>query len=310
MCAQVYLKMNGGRRPNPGRGTAIQNEPHRYVFYIYIKKFLLAFTVNIAFRYQVQGSRIFFFGDNPAINRFLPTPMTLAALAFVPLASAQVDNSKKHHKVIDTEGLGRFWSLIWPPAPHARFAVIGSYGNDSPESAKVAKLVGAGGWNADFIITTGDNRIGKPYADAIDKHYCDYVQGGGSSCDSALRCWAPLRCRRENNFFPSMGARDYEDEGGIDAYTNFFSFQPVSLFRPSTWTLPWSTPKSKFFYEHVQVRLSPCFAHATPHVTPHVSLHVTDIDFWRFCLASLRDAVERALLRARQLRNDADGGDW
>ena len=208
-------------------------------------------------------SYLFFLVTIPAIKPFFADAMrrvsTLAALAFVPLASAQVDNSKKHNKVIDTEGLGRFWSLIWPPAPHARFAVIGSYGNDSPESAEVAKLVGAGGWNADFIITTGDNRIGKPYADAIDKHYCDYVQGGGSSCDSALRCWAPLRCRRENNFFPSMGARDYEDEGGIDAYTTFFSFQPVSLFRPSTWTLPWSTPKSKFFYEHVQVWLSPMF---------------------------------------------------
>src|SRR6478672_6937259 len=41
-----------------------------------------------------------------------------------------------------------------PPAA-LRFAVVGDYGNDSPDEAAVAALIR--GWKPDFIITTGDN---------------------------------------------------------------------------------------------------------------------------------------------------------
>ena len=61
-------------------------------------------------------------------------------------------------------GCGRT-ALDWVPEPPddglapqvalARFAVIGDYGNDSADEARVARMVS--GWDPDFIITTGDN---------------------------------------------------------------------------------------------------------------------------------------------------------
>jgi hypothetical protein len=132
-------------------------------------------------------------------------------------------------------GCGRT-ALDWAPEPHvalARFAVIGDYGNDSPDEARVARLVS--GWDPDFIITTGDNNYPLGSADTIDanigRHYQRFIGNyrGAHGPGSVT-----------NRFWPSPGNHDW-GEGTLAAYTDYFtlpgneryydvSIGPVHLF--------------------------------------------------------------------------------
>ena len=88
------------------------------------------------------------------------------------------------------------------PGARLRFAVIGDYGHTSANAARVAALVG--GWNPDFVLTTGDNNypagaaetidenIGRGYSPFIGDYSGDY--GGGSAT---------------NRFWPSLGNHDF-----------------------------------------------------------------------------------------------------
>ena len=58
-----------------------------------------------------------------------------------------------------------------------RFAVIGDFGDDSPDQADVATLIKS--WDVDFIITVGDNNYDWGLAATIDanigKYYQEYI---------------------------------------------------------------------------------------------------------------------------------------
>jgi tartrate-resistant acid phosphatase type 5 len=126
--------------------------------------------------------------------------------------------------VVTLAGCGRT-ALDWVPDPPedgraprallARFAVIGDYGNDSPDEARVARMVS--GWNPDFIITTGDNNYPSGSADTIDanigKHYQRFIGNyrGAHGLGSAV-----------NRFWPSPGNHDWDD-GALAAYTDYFT---------------------------------------------------------------------------------------
>ena len=78
------------------------------------------------------------------------------------------------------------------------FAVIGDYGLDGENEAKVANLVK--GWNPDFIITTGDNNYPYGAAETIDqnigKYFSDYIYPYSGSYGEGAE---------ENKFFPAIG---------------------------------------------------------------------------------------------------------
>jgi hypothetical protein len=99
--------------------------------------------------------------------------------------------------------------------PVVRFAVIGDYGLDSDDEARVAKLVA--GFHPDFVITTGDNNYYTGAKETIDvnigKHYASFIgnykgaYGPGS---------------HTNRFWPSLGNHDW---GTPDAapYLEYFT---------------------------------------------------------------------------------------
>lgn len=88
------------------------------------------------------------------------------------------------------------------PAEGFQFAVIGDYGSNTINEARVAALVA--GWNPDFVITTGDNNYPKGAAATIDrnigKYYSPFIgnyqgqYGSGSAT---------------NRFWPSLGNHDW-----------------------------------------------------------------------------------------------------
>jgi hypothetical protein len=96
-----------------------------------------------------------------------------------------------------------------------RFAVIGDYGTDTEDEAKVAGLVSS--WNPDFVITTGDNNYPVGAAETIDanigKYYWRFignyrgVYGQGSAT---------------NRFWPSPGNHDW-DNGTLAPYLGYFT---------------------------------------------------------------------------------------
>jgi hypothetical protein len=100
------------------------------------------------------------------------------------------------------------------PAGTVRFAVIGDYGADTADEARVAALVKS--WTVDFVVTTGDNNypngekatidenIGKYYAEFIGNYHGKF--GPGSQV---------------NRFWPSPGNHDWVS--GIGPYVEYFT---------------------------------------------------------------------------------------
>lgn len=91
-----------------------------------------------------------------------------------------------------------------PPPPDAtiRFAVIGDYGNNNPDEARVATLVR--GWNPDFVITTGDNNYPDGEATTIDDNIGQYYGQFIGSYQGAYGTGSPA-----NRFWPSLGNHDW-----------------------------------------------------------------------------------------------------
>jgi tartrate-resistant acid phosphatase type 5 len=82
------------------------------------------------------------------------------------------------------------------------FAVIGDYGLDGQNEARVARLVTW--WDPDFVITTGDNNYFQGEASTIDqnigKHYCQFIGNYlGKPDEGSLT----------NRFWPSPGNHDW-----------------------------------------------------------------------------------------------------
>jgi tartrate-resistant acid phosphatase type 5 len=109
----------------------------------------------------------------------------------------------------------RLEKLDKAPPGTIRFAVIGDYGADSPEEARVAALVKS--WTVDFVVTTGDNNypsgekstidqnVGKYYAEFIGNYHGKYGPGSG----------------QVNRFWPSPGSHDWVS--GIEPYVDYFT---------------------------------------------------------------------------------------
>ena len=73
-------------------------------------------------------------------------------------------------------------------ADSVTFAVIGDYGENSPDELKVANLVKS--WNPEFIITTGDNNYPTGNISTIKAnigdYFCDYIYN--PDAPSNLQC--------------------------------------------------------------------------------------------------------------------------
>ena len=103
-----------------------------------------------------------------------------------------------------------------------RFAVIGDYGLDGENEAKVADLVTS--WNPDFVITTGDNNYFQGDASTIDlnigKYYCQFIgnyRGKPGEGSATNRFWP---CPGNHDWLaPALGPyRDYFTLPGNERY--------------------------------------------------------------------------------------------
>jgi hypothetical protein len=104
-----------------------------------------------------------------------------------------------------------------------RFAAFGDYGETSRSEA-LANLVD--NLNPDFIITTGDNSYGSnPIDDQIGRYYSDYI----GSYAGAYGPGSPT-----NRFFPSLGSHDYNDGGGLNAYSAYFTLPDTGISNNNT----------------------------------------------------------------------------
>jgi len=121
-------------------------------------------------------------------------------------------------------------------AEDARFAVIGCYGADNTAERNVAALVKS--WGVDFVITTGDNRIGKhsQYENTVGRsyYYCDFMSGGATGCYAAI-----------NSFYPVPGEGDYYGRDGILEYKYYFDL-PGDHVRAS------GTSRSDLYYDYIR----------------------------------------------------------
>lgn len=104
-----------------------------------------------------------------------------------------------------------------PASPEApiRFAVIGDFGEDGPDEARVADLVKS--WNVDFIVTTGDNNYPDGESSTIDanvgKYYADFI----GDYKGAYGPGSP-----DNRFWPCPGNHDWYTPG-LGPYLDYFT---------------------------------------------------------------------------------------
>ena len=96
-----------------------------------------------------------------------------------------------------------------------RFAVIGDYGLDGPDEARVADLVTS--WKPDFVITTGDNNYYQGAASTIDqnigKYYCQFIGNYRGMREAGSL---------ENRFWPSPGNHDWYTPA-LQPYLDYFT---------------------------------------------------------------------------------------
>ena len=108
------------------------------------------------------------------------------------------------------------------PADSITFAVIGDYGQNSPEEGQVAAMIKT--WNVDFIITTGDNNyfLGqrKTIVQNIGKYYGDFIYNPDAPAD--LQCHGKAEKEKINRFFPSPGNHDNYSIG-LKPYLKYFT---------------------------------------------------------------------------------------
>ncbi|MCE9592793.1 MAG: metallophosphoesterase [Planctomycetes bacterium] len=96
-----------------------------------------------------------------------------------------------------------------------RWAVIGDYGNGSPEEADVAALVAS--WNPEFVVTTGDNNYPSGQAATIDVNIGQYY---GDFIAPYLGAYGPGAS--VNRFWPCMGNHDWDGSSG-QPYFDYFT---------------------------------------------------------------------------------------
>src|ERR1700730_6935694 len=100
-----------------------------------------------------------------------------------------------------------------PPVPLARFAVIGDFGVDTADEAKVAGRVR--GWHPDYVVTVGDNNYPSGETATIDvnigQHYGEFIgmyQGKYGTGSPTNRFWP---CLGNHDWYAMTGAQPYLD---------------------------------------------------------------------------------------------------
>ncbi|HLF91371.1 MAG TPA: metallophosphoesterase [Anaerolineales bacterium] len=102
-----------------------------------------------------------------------------------------------------------------------RFAVIGDFGNNSLNEARVATLVAD--WNPDFVITTGDNNYPDGEAATIDENIGQYYREFIGNYQGSYGPGSP-----NNRFWPSLGNHDWHTitcagDNCTGAYFDYFT---------------------------------------------------------------------------------------
>lgn len=102
------------------------------------------------------------------------------------------------------QAFGRLLEVALDPEGNGtvRFAVIGDYGDDNTDEARVATLVD--GWNPDFVITTGDNNYPDGEAATIDDTIGQYYSQFIGNYQGSYGPGSPT-----NRFWPSLGNHDW-----------------------------------------------------------------------------------------------------
>ena len=120
------------------------------------------------------------------------------------------------------------------PADSITFAIIGDYGQNSPEEGEVAAMVKT--WRVDFIITTGDNNytLGsrKTIKKNIGKYYGDFIYNPDAPAD--LQCHGKAEQEKKNRFFPSPGNHDNYSKG-MKPYLDYFTLPGDEKNYDFTW---------------------------------------------------------------------------
>ena len=88
------------------------------------------------------------------------------------------------------------------PADGYQFAVIGDYGSNTLNEARVADLVA--GWNPAFVVTTGDNNYDHGAAGTIDRNIGQYYSAFIGNYQGQYGAGSPT-----NRFWPSLGNHDW-----------------------------------------------------------------------------------------------------
>ncbi len=105
-----------------------------------------------------------------------------------------------------------------------RFAAIGSYGGGFFDTLQIVSSM-VNSWEADFIITLGDNNYGAPTTEDfslyVGNYYCDYIYNPDAPI--ADICMGKAYEAEENRFFPTIGNHDVYPAGKMEAYKDYFS---------------------------------------------------------------------------------------
>jgi hypothetical protein len=111
--------------------------------------------------------------------------------------------------------------------PRALFAIIGDFGLDGTDEARVATLVKS--WNPDFIITTGDNNYPSGAAATIDtnigKYYAEFIYPYTG---------AYTKTATTNRFFPSLGNHDWYTTNA-QPYLDYFTLPGNERYYDFVW---------------------------------------------------------------------------
>lgn len=145
------------------------------------------------------------------INKILTAPFALFFVAsLATCAKLPVDPAFQNLKVSH-------------PSSAATFAVIGDYGQDSPEEGQVAQMVKS--WNPEFIITVGDNNYPLGSAGTIvnnvGKHYGDFIYNPDAPADR--QCTGKAANEKLNRFFPAPGNHDNYAVPNLKPYLDYFT---------------------------------------------------------------------------------------
>lgn len=102
-----------------------------------------------------------------------------------------------------------------------RFAVIGDYGSNTINEARVAAMVAS--WDLDFILTVGDNNYPDGAADTIDDNIGQYYSQFIGNYQGQYGAGSPV-----NRFWPTLGNHDWTSiqcnpDGCTGSYLDYFT---------------------------------------------------------------------------------------